>query len=485
MYTHQKKTFDDNQTTKSNTQKRSRTHDTFSTSPSSLSSHPQRKLQYYDDDIYSSYDASYDALTCSCQVSYWIGDGYCDPENNCAACNYDGGDCCPSTCNQDQDYSCGGFNYQCCDPEAADCGYQCNSNSLQCIGEGYTPDDSLYKINDPNELFCETGLQDHNLWAAYYYIEKFELVPPAIYDGLDTLCEMGSDFAETAKQEIENSFLISNVLLPRNSIESYAFALETTALKKVISSVVNSIESVQMALDLDMSVSTWGSDEAFYNMWQILADQTNQSCYENFNQKVSFNFSDYYFNSTLFYTYKSENADWAEDNEDILAFYQNVSDVNFDSYFTSTQMFCIYYLYYYGNYSNVNTVESLCMSTLDVECSYFQSVLNHPLQFFDVSISPVSPVRTVFDLFEKTGGMDDVDVVEQYEKYYSSCNPIQCQYTETRHNTAVEIAIVLLSLYGGLTLALTKFIEYTIGRYYEPTPIKPLTARYVHSPRAM
>jgi len=86
---------------------------------------------------------------------------------------------------------------------------------------------------------------------------------------------------------------------------------------------------------------------------------------------------------------------------------------------------------------------------------------------------------------KKTGGMDDVDVVEQYEKYYSSCNPIQCQYTETRHNTAVEIAIVLLSLYGGLTLALTKFIEYTIGRYYEPTPIKPLTARYVHSPRAM
>ena len=29
----------------------------------------------------------------SCQDA-WIGDGYCDDDNNCSTCQYDGGDCC-------------------------------------------------------------------------------------------------------------------------------------------------------------------------------------------------------------------------------------------------------------------------------------------------------------------------------------------------------------------------------------------------------
>ena len=28
----------------------------------------------------------------------WISDGYCDSSNNNESCNYDGGDCCASTC---------------------------------------------------------------------------------------------------------------------------------------------------------------------------------------------------------------------------------------------------------------------------------------------------------------------------------------------------------------------------------------------------
>ena len=27
-------------------------------------------------------------------MTWWIGDSYCDAENNNAACDYDGGDCC-------------------------------------------------------------------------------------------------------------------------------------------------------------------------------------------------------------------------------------------------------------------------------------------------------------------------------------------------------------------------------------------------------
>ena len=36
----------------------------------------------------------------------YIGDGYCDSNNNNAACAYDGGDCCPSDCDPDSIYGC-------------------------------------------------------------------------------------------------------------------------------------------------------------------------------------------------------------------------------------------------------------------------------------------------------------------------------------------------------------------------------------------
>ena len=61
--------------------------------------------------------------------SDWIGDGFCDLDgegaasNNIAACDYDGGDCCPSTCVDGTEYVCaedGGDCLTCVDPDAAD-----------------------------------------------------------------------------------------------------------------------------------------------------------------------------------------------------------------------------------------------------------------------------------------------------------------------------------------------------------------------------
>ena len=31
---------------------------------------------------------------CGSDIPHWIGDGYCDDENNNDGCNFDGGDCC-------------------------------------------------------------------------------------------------------------------------------------------------------------------------------------------------------------------------------------------------------------------------------------------------------------------------------------------------------------------------------------------------------
>lgn len=50
----------------------------------------------------------------------FIRDGICDSVNNNSACDYDGGDCCECTCQEDLDYECGmhGNGYFCVDPDA-------------------------------------------------------------------------------------------------------------------------------------------------------------------------------------------------------------------------------------------------------------------------------------------------------------------------------------------------------------------------------
>ncbi len=62
----------------------------------------------------------------------WVSDGYCDNINNNPECNWDGGDCCEDTC-EDDDYQCGEF-------------YQLDLNSDECWDNCF----------DPNS--CGTGL---------------------------------------------------------------------------------------------------------------------------------------------------------------------------------------------------------------------------------------------------------------------------------------------------------------------------------------
>lgn len=62
--------------------------------------------------------ASSDYPDCIGTIMY-ISDGWCDYGNNNADCGWDGGDCCPCTC-EDGVYTCGSSGYSCEDPDA-DC----------------------------------------------------------------------------------------------------------------------------------------------------------------------------------------------------------------------------------------------------------------------------------------------------------------------------------------------------------------------------
>ena len=56
----------------------------------------------------------------------WLQDGYCDADNNSEACAFDGGDCCPSTCLPDLAYDCGAAGWDCTDPNACENTGECD-----------------------------------------------------------------------------------------------------------------------------------------------------------------------------------------------------------------------------------------------------------------------------------------------------------------------------------------------------------------------
>ena len=48
---------------------------------------------------------------------YFIGDGWCDAQNNNKECLFDGGDCCMCTCTNGPISSCGSYGFSCADPD--------------------------------------------------------------------------------------------------------------------------------------------------------------------------------------------------------------------------------------------------------------------------------------------------------------------------------------------------------------------------------
>jgi hypothetical protein len=70
-------------------------------------------------------------------VDYWLSDGLCDMLNNDAACDWDGGDCCPTECGRGQyPDECGAYGYCCDDPDSPDYGQDDCEAALDCDEDG-------------------------------------------------------------------------------------------------------------------------------------------------------------------------------------------------------------------------------------------------------------------------------------------------------------------------------------------------------------
>jgi hypothetical protein len=85
-----------------------------------------------------------------CTVPRYYGDGYCDSVNNVADCDYDGGDCCESTCEDGSYFYCGIIGYDCQNPDAPDNGHKTT-----------TDDDGNYYYDD---FYYDNGDDDSCSW---------------------------------------------------------------------------------------------------------------------------------------------------------------------------------------------------------------------------------------------------------------------------------------------------------------------------------
>ncbi|CAM9616942.1 unnamed protein product, partial [Laminaria digitata] len=78
-----------------------------------------------------------------------IQDGYCDVDNNNAACGFDGGDCCACTCGEDLAHPCGveGEGFDCQDPDVPS---NCSLSLPGCGGD----------VNSLQNSFCDSTLNN-------------------------------------------------------------------------------------------------------------------------------------------------------------------------------------------------------------------------------------------------------------------------------------------------------------------------------------
>ena len=99
-------------------------------------------------------------------IDSWVADGWCDIQNNRETCGFDGGDCCPSTC-EDSMYFCGDYQWICIDPDACETTGECDPapdnieltyeefcDMYPGVCEGQVDCDAYPELCDP-ELYCE------------------------------------------------------------------------------------------------------------------------------------------------------------------------------------------------------------------------------------------------------------------------------------------------------------------------------------------
>ncbi|CAN0087631.1 unnamed protein product, partial [Scytosiphon promiscuus] len=136
----------------------------------------------------------------------WIGDGYCDYSNNNEEFDWDGGDCCPCTCEDEGFYSGCGSVYDCLDPSV---GTDCtpapastsvyNDGYLDCLGVISYIGDGYCDISNNNEECgwdggdcCPRTCDDSDSWYTCGEV-GYDCLDPTVSTGCETTSTLDSD----------------------------------------------------------------------------------------------------------------------------------------------------------------------------------------------------------------------------------------------------------------------------------------------------
>lgn len=177
-------------------------------------------------DVYDCLDptASEFGESSACEVAApsWIGDAYCDAGSdgyNTDVCNWDGGDCCQSTCLQEVTfYDCGHVAYACLDPDAEETQVtvpdDCEVTFVSWLADGYCDEASDNYNTDTcgwdGGDCCESSCVDgpvHSCGTSEYFCFN-----PEATDYDDSVCivsyesYLGDGYCDAADDEAYNSY---------------------------------------------------------------------------------------------------------------------------------------------------------------------------------------------------------------------------------------------------------------------------------------
>ncbi|CAF1354147.1 unnamed protein product [Adineta ricciae] len=324
------------------------------------------------------------------------------------------------------------------------------SDSLQCPCE---------RIAISYEEFINSTVRFHEIctsdfvsqrWIDYLFFENisylhrldFRRSAPAKFQLLRTLCQQAEIIVEDHLEELYSKKLITNNLISSDSFNLQVDAFIDVYKRNVVPSLGDTSELIRMII-INNGLSS--AIETLYN-WQ-------------------YEFIGSIFHPELANTNKKFECYSSKGTTHLLpeGIYANITHPPYNN--AITPIFRVP-----GMNVGCKPVESLMESTN--ECLFLQQCLDLVIPYmyhsslknssFTILYQSLSTWNATIKKLTEGSFIEHWIVKKSYEKYFTSCQPVFCQYTVVRKRSLTEISVALITLYGGLEAVLRLIILHAI-----------------------
>ena len=167
-------------------------------------------------------DAQYENSTynnCTDGIVDYIGDGWCDSDNNIESCSYDGGDCCPCSCMNGLLFECGINGFECVDEGCLDpvvvAQFPDCAGTFLTLGDGKCDwDNNTPECGYDGGDCCVCTCADNAICTF-----DFDCINPGAGDELYG-CDIPSAVTPPCSQHIEQNWIVEDVYQARALAEA-------------------------------------------------------------------------------------------------------------------------------------------------------------------------------------------------------------------------------------------------------------------------